>query len=260
MKVYAFVSLVSLSLSTILAKRISLSNNLNFVTSNPKQLQRTSSQRLRATEYKLDNKIIRGPLTPLNEFVLIQKDEAYDTTESGVFIGDTMRKNQYIGKVLGVGTGVVNMKNGERVPIDIHVGDVVIFNPSDGNKIKYNDKECLLISNEEILAKINDMSDEVKPDNVTPIYDRVLIKLVNTNVTSDSLIIMPESKNSDKSTDGLVVAVGDGIYDSNNNKVPMDIRVNDYIKFSPFSNESCEFTYNGEKFTFVKARYIMAKY
>ncbi|CAI7722024.1 20 kDa chaperonin, putative [Plasmodium vivax] len=259
MKLSLLASLVVVSLTAALAKRVTTSSNLNFVTSNPRQLQRSSSQRLRATEYKLENKIIRGPLTPLNEFVLIQKDEAYDTTEAGVFIGDTLRKNQYIGKILGVGTGAVNTKNGERVPIDVQVGDVVIFNPSDGTKLKYNDKECLLISNEEILAKINDASVEVRPNNITPFYDRVLIKLVDTNAASSSLVIMPESK-SDKSTDGLVVAVGDGTYDSNNNKVPIDVRVNDYIKFSPFSNESCEFTYNGEKFTFVRARYIMAKY
>ncbi|SBT80085.1 20 kDa chaperonin, putative [Plasmodium malariae] len=231
-----------------------------FLSTNPKQLQRSSSQRLRAAEYKLENKIIRGPLTPINEFVLIQKDDAYDTTEAGVFIGDSLKKNQYVGKVLGVGTGVVNTKNGERVPIDVQVGDVVIFNPSDGNKVKYNDKECLLISNEEVLAKIIDASAEVSPHNITPYYDRVLIKLINTSVSSDSLIIMPETKNNEKSCDGLVVALGNGIYDANNNKVPLDIRVNDYIKFSPFSNESCEFTYNNEKYTFVKARYIMAKY
>ncbi|SBS86028.1 20 kDa chaperonin, putative [Plasmodium ovale] len=260
MKATVVLCFILTLLRAVLGKRNVLTNNLNFVSSSPKQVQRNSSHRLRANEYKLDNKIIRGPLTPLNEFVLIQKDEAHDTTEAGVFIGDVLRKNQYVGKVLGVGTGVVNTKNGERVPIDIQIGDVVIFNPSDGNKLKYNDKECLLISNEEILAKINDASAEISPDNITPFYDRVLIKLVNTNVASDSLIIMPESKNSDKSCDGLVVAIGNGNYDTNNNKVPLDIRINDYIKFSPFSNESCEFTYKNEKYTFVKARYIMAKY
>ncbi|EAA21242.1 chaperonin, 10 kDa [Plasmodium yoelii yoelii] len=101
---------------------------------------------------------------------------------------------------------------------------------------------------------------EVNPENITPFYDRVLIKLVNQNINSDSLIIMPESQNNEKSCDGLVVATGSGNYDEHNNKIPLDIRINDYIKFSPFSNESCEFTYKNEKYTFVKARYIMAKY
>ncbi|KEG04917.1 20 kDa chaperonin, putative [Plasmodium vinckei vinckei] len=260
MKTIKIAGFVLTLLSTFLAKRLSVSNSLNFVNNVPKQLQRRSPQKLRATEYKLDNRTIRGPLSPINEYILIQKNDAHDTTEAGVFIGDTLKKNQYVGKVLAVGTGVVNPKNGQRVPIDVQIGDLVIFNPSDGNKLKYNDKDCLLISNEEILGKINDSSMEVNPENITPFYDRVLIKLVNQNISSDSLIIMPESQNSEKSCDGLVVATGSGNYDEHNNKIPLDIRINDYIKFSPFSNESCEFTYKNEKYTFVKARYIMAKY
>ncbi|KYN97120.1 20 kDa chaperonin [Plasmodium gaboni] len=258
MKIIFLINIVILFLNNVLTKKHVISNTLNFINVNPKQFNK-STKRLKATEYKIDNKIIRGPLTPLNEYILIQKDEAYDTTDSGVFIGDTLKKNQYIGKVLSVGTGAINTKNGERIPIDIQVGDVVIFNPNDGNKIKYNDKECLLISNEEVLGKIND-SNEINPLNITPLYDRVLIKLINPNVNSDSLIIIPESKNNDKVTDGQVVAIGNGIYDENNQKVPIDLRIDDYIKFSPFSNESCEFTYQNAKYTFVKARYVMAKY
>ncbi|ETW27719.1 hypothetical protein PFFCH_04844 [Plasmodium falciparum FCH/4] len=205
-------------------------------------------------EYKIDNKVIRGPLTPLNEYILIQKDEAGDTTDSGVFIGDTLKKNQYIGKVLSVGAGAINTKNGICAKIILLLLLFFFF-----FLVKYNDKECLLISNEEVLGKIND-SNEINPLNITPLYDRVLIKLINPNVNSDSLIIIPESKNNDKVTDGQVVAIGNGIYDENNQKVPIDLRIDDYIKFSPFSNESCEFTYQNAKYTFVKARYVMAKY
>ncbi|CRH01745.1 20 kDa chaperonin, putative [Plasmodium relictum] len=258
MKLTVLMYFAIIFLSSTLTKKISLSNNLNFVNTNPKQFKRSSTS-LRATEYKIDNKIIRGPLTPLNEFILIEKDEAYDTTDSGVFIGDTLKKNQYVGTVLSVGTGAINTKNGQRIPIDVEVGDIVIFNPSDGNKIKYNDKECLLISNEEILGKLKD-STEINPFNITPLYDRVLIKLINVNISSDSLIFLPESKNSEKVNDGLVISIGNGIYDDNNQKIPIDVQRNDYIRFSPFSNESCEFTYKNEKYTFVKARYIMAKY
>ncbi|CRG95053.1 20 kDa chaperonin, putative [Plasmodium gallinaceum] len=258
MRLSALMYFAIIFLSSVLTKKINLSNNLNFVNTNPKQFKRTSKS-LRATEYKIDNKIIRGPLTPLNEFILIEKNEAFDTTDSGVFIGNTLKDNQYVGKVLSIGTGAINTKNGQRIPIDVEVGDTVIFNPSDGNKIKYNDKECLLISNEEILGKIKD-STEINPFNIIPLYDRVLIKLINVNVNSDSLIFLPESKNSEKSNDGLVISVGNGIYDENNQKIPIDIQRNDYIRFSPFSNESCEFTYKNEKYTFVKARYIMAKY
>lgn len=46
------------------------------------------------TEYKLDNRTIRGPLSPINEYILIQKNDAYDTTEAGVFIGDAVRYEQ----------------------------------------------------------------------------------------------------------------------------------------------------------------------
>ncbi|VWU52336.1 20 kDa chaperonin, putative [Hepatocystis sp. ex Piliocolobus tephrosceles] len=250
---------VFIFLNNALTKRVTHQSQLTFINSSPRSLK-IRSQKLRVTEYKLDNKVIRGPLIPLNEYILIQKDDATDTTEGGVFIGDTLKKNQYIGKVLSVGTGVINSKNGQRVPIDVKNGDVVVFNPSDGNKIKYNDKDCLLISNEEILAKINDASVEINPNNITPFYDRVLIKLINPNLSPDSLIILPESKSNDKSSDGIVIAVGDGNYDENNNKIPLDVRINDFIKFSPFSNEACEFTYKNDKYTFVKSRYIMAKY
>ena len=75
------------------------------------------------------------------------------TTASGIVIPDTAKEKPQEGKVLAVGPGRIDDK-GNRVPLDVAVGDVVIYSKYGGTEVKYNGEEYLILSARDILAVI----------------------------------------------------------------------------------------------------------
>ena len=79
--------------------------------------------------------------------------EAEQTTASGLVIPDTAKEKPQEGKVLATGPGRVD-DNGNRVPLDVSEGDVVIFSKYGGTEVKYDGKELLLLNARDILAVV----------------------------------------------------------------------------------------------------------
>lgn len=91
-------------------------------------------------------------LKPLNNKIILEAISSEEKTKSGIIIPDTANKEKpEQGKVLAVGEGRL-LKNGERVKMDIKVGDTVIFSKYSPSEIKIADKEYLVISDEDVLA------------------------------------------------------------------------------------------------------------
>ncbi len=84
----------------------------------------------------------------------MQASEAETTTASGIVIPDTAKEKPQEGKVLAVGPGRVS-DTGTRVPLDVSVGDVVIYSKYGGTEIKYNGEEYLILSARDVLAVVN---------------------------------------------------------------------------------------------------------
>ena len=76
------------------------------------------------------------------------------TTASGIVIPDTAKEKPQEGKVLAVGPGRIDDK-GNRVPLDVAVGDVVIYSKYGGTEVKYNGEEYLILSARDVLAVVN---------------------------------------------------------------------------------------------------------
>ncbi|HET9649035.1 MAG TPA: co-chaperone GroES, partial [Microlunatus sp.] len=74
-------------------------------------------------------------------------------TKSGLVIPDTAKEKPQEGKVLSVGPGRID-DNGNRVPLDVAVDDVVIFSKYGGTEVKYDGKEYLLLNARDILAVV----------------------------------------------------------------------------------------------------------
>ena len=91
-------------------------------------------------------------IKPLEDRILVQTLEAEQTTASGLVIPDTAKEKPQEGKVLAVGPGRMNEDNVLRIPIDIKVGDVVIYSKYGGTEVKYNGEEYLLLSARDVLA------------------------------------------------------------------------------------------------------------
>ncbi|GAA5147019.1 hypothetical protein GCM10023321_07350 [Pseudonocardia eucalypti] len=93
-------------------------------------------------------------IKPLEDKIVVQASEAETTTASGIVIPDTAKEKPQEGKVLAVGPGRVD-DNGNRVPVDVSVGDVVIYSKYGGTEVKYNGEEYLILSARDVLAVVN---------------------------------------------------------------------------------------------------------
>ena len=93
-------------------------------------------------------------IKPLEDRIVVQVSEAETTTASGIVIPDTAKEKPQEGKVLAVGPGRVDDK-GNRIPLDVKVGDVVIFSKYGGTEVKYNGEDYLILSARDVLAVVN---------------------------------------------------------------------------------------------------------
>ena len=93
-------------------------------------------------------------IKPLEDKLVVQASEAETATASGIVIPDTAKEKPQEGKVLAVGPGRVD-DNGNRIPLDVAVGDVVVFSKYGGTEIKYNGEDYLILSSRDVLAVVN---------------------------------------------------------------------------------------------------------
>jgi chaperonin GroES len=92
-------------------------------------------------------------IKPLEDRILVQANEAETTTASGIVIPDTAKEKPQEGTVLAVGPGRVD-DSGNRVPIDVNVGDTVLYSKYGGTEVKYGGEEYLVLSARDVLAVI----------------------------------------------------------------------------------------------------------
>jgi chaperonin GroES len=92
-------------------------------------------------------------VTPLHDRVLVRRLEEKETVKGGIIIPDTAKEKPQEGEVIAVGAGKI--EKGERVPMDVKVGDRILFGKYGGSEIKVEEQEYLILREEEILAKIS---------------------------------------------------------------------------------------------------------
>lgn len=95
-------------------------------------------------------------LTPLADRVVVKVEEKVEEkTKSGLVLPDTAKEKPQEGTVIAVGPGRI-LDDGSRVPVDVKVGDKVIYSKYAGNEVKIDGEEYLLLEERNILAKIDD--------------------------------------------------------------------------------------------------------
>ena len=95
-------------------------------------------------------------VTPLHDRVLVRRLEEKETAKGGIIIPDTAKEKPHEGEVMAVGAGKI--EKGKRVPLDVKVGDRILFGKYTGNDILVDDQEYLILREEEILAKVSGMA------------------------------------------------------------------------------------------------------
>lgn len=93
-------------------------------------------------------------IKPLEDRIVIQQSEAEETTASGLVIPDSAKEKPQEGEVVAVGPGRVS-DSGARIPLDINVGDRVIYSKYGGTEVKHGGEDYLVLSARDVLAVVS---------------------------------------------------------------------------------------------------------
>jgi chaperonin GroES len=99
-------------------------------------------------------------VTPLHDRVIIRRIEEKESVKGGIIIPDTAKEKPQEGEVIAVGAGKI--EKGQRIPLDVEVGDRVLFGKYSGTDIKLDNEEYLILREEEILAKLSGAAKSAK--------------------------------------------------------------------------------------------------
>ena len=91
-------------------------------------------------------------LQPLADRVLVKPIEKEEKTKSGIYLPDTAKEKPQEGEVVAIGPGKVT-DDGKKIPMDLKVGDRVIYAKYGGTEIKVDDEELIILRESDILAK-----------------------------------------------------------------------------------------------------------
>ena len=93
-------------------------------------------------------------LQPLEDRIVVRSNEAESTTASGLVIPDTAQEKPQQGEVIAVGPGRRSDSTGEIIPVDVAVGDTVVYSKYGGTEITVAGEDLLILNARDVLAKI----------------------------------------------------------------------------------------------------------
>ena len=91
-------------------------------------------------------------LKPLEDRIVVRPREAEETTVSGIVIPDTAKEKPQQGDVLAVGPGRRSEQSGDVIPVDVKVGDVVVYSKYGGTEITVDGEDLLILNSRDVLA------------------------------------------------------------------------------------------------------------
>ena len=103
---------------------------------------------------KVEVDIVSVNIKPLEDRILVKTLDAEQTTASGLVIPDTAKEKPQEGEVLAVGPGRFDDEGEKRIPLDVKVGDTVLYSKYGGTEVKYGGDEYLILSARDVLAVI----------------------------------------------------------------------------------------------------------
>jgi chaperonin GroES len=95
----------------------------------------------------------RPLLRPLHDRVVVKRTEEEKKSAGGIVIPDTAKEKPSRGKVIAIGKGKL-LENGEIRPLDVKIGDEVLFGKYSGNEVKLGDEEYIIMREDDIMGVI----------------------------------------------------------------------------------------------------------
>ncbi len=91
---------------------------------------------------------------PLGDKILIKRAEAQKKTDSGIYLPESAKDKPKEGKVMAVGSGILNKETGKYMPFSVKKGDRIIFSSYAGTEVKLGDDEMLILTEDDVLGII----------------------------------------------------------------------------------------------------------
>ena len=93
-------------------------------------------------------------IRPLQDRIVVKRLEGESVTKGGIIIPDTAKEKPIQGRVIAVGNGKI-LKDGKIRPLDVKVGDVILFGKYSGNEVKLDGEDHVLIREDDVLAVLS---------------------------------------------------------------------------------------------------------
>jgi chaperonin GroES len=97
---------------------------------------------------------VKTVIKPLGDRVVVKRIEEEPKTKGGIVLPDTAKEKPQKGKVIAVGTGRI-LDNGQRVPLEVKEGDIVVFAKYGGTEIEIDGEEYVILSERDLLAVLS---------------------------------------------------------------------------------------------------------
>jgi chaperonin GroES len=204
-----------------------------------------------STGYSLDGEEIRGPITPLRNFILVKVKDTLTATEGGILLPDQSKERPTEGLVVAAGPGKIHPFTAKRIDNPIKPGMSVLYGKYDGKAIEYNEDQCQMIRDDDCLLAYEGVT--MKLDNVFPVRDYVLIALdenPETLATSSGVVIANQVVKDDVPCEGVVVKVGQGRMASTGELTKCPVKVGETVKFKDYAGN--DVTIEGKPYSVVK--------
>src|SRR3989475_7437028 len=114
-------------------------------------MARPTARKTDATSTKHEGGRDTMKIRPLHDRILVERLEEKEVKKGGIIIPDTAKEKPQEAKVIAVGNGKVG-DDGKKIPLDVKAGDKILFGKYSGSEVKIDDKEYLILREEDILA------------------------------------------------------------------------------------------------------------
>lgn len=197
----------------------------------------------------LDGKEIRGPITPLGNFVLVKTKETLSATDGGILLPDQAKERPTEGEVVEAGPGKLHPHTGVRIHCPVKPGDSVLHGKFDGTNLMYNDEQMNMIRDDDIMLYYT--GTRMTLENVTPCRDYVLVKNDSASLETKSGIVVAGSATKGlEPCEGRVIKVGEGRMCSTGEFTPSPVAVGDTVKFRDYAGNGVRI--EGQDYSLVR--------
>lgn len=199
--------------------------------------------------FTLDGEKIRGPITPMGNFVLVKTKESISATMGGIFLPDSSKERPTEGEVVAHGPGKLHPHTGVRITCPVTTGQSVLYGKFDGTQIKYNEEDMQMIRDDDILLYYTGA--QMTLENVIPCRDYLLVKVQKDNLEMDSGVVIASGVTKDlEDCQGVVVKIGEGRMCSTGEFAPCPVSVGDEVKYRDYAGN--EIKIQGEDYSCIR--------